>query len=85
MATAVPPRDEALQEQEKLYNFLKKYDLQNYYGKFVRSGVRRLTHLKVVSGEEDILNEIGLTTVEKRRLKTKVKENLSWRGKMVVS
>ncbi len=85
MATAIPPRDESLQEQEKLYNFLKKYDLQNHYTKFVRSGVRRLSHLKVVAGDDDSLNEIGLTKIEKDRLKTKVKENFSWKGRMVVN
>lgn len=86
MATAAATlKGEAIQEQEKLFNFLKKYDLQNYYSKFLQSGVRRLNHLKDVAGDEDSLSEIGLTRVERNRLKTKVKENLSRMGKMMVS
>ena len=84
-ASSASSRDESLQEQEKLYNFLKKYDLQIYYSKFVRSGVRRLSHLKSVAGDEESLSEIGLTKFERIRLKIKIKENFSWKGKVVVS
>jgi len=88
MATSATPlssRDENLLEQEKLYNFLKKYDLQNYYSKFVHCGVRKLSHLKSAAGDEESLSEIGLTKFERNRLKTKFKENFSWKGKVVVS
>ena len=86
MATAAAQaKGEAIQEQEKLFNFLKKYDLHDYYSKFLHSGVRRLNHLKDVAGDEDTMNEIGLKRAEMTRLKTKVKEHLTWRGKMVVS
>lgn len=86
MATtaAIQPESEALQEQEKLFNFLKRYDLHAYYSKFLLEGVRRLNHLKDV-GDDASLDAIGMSRIEKIRLRKKVKENVSWKGKFVVS
>ena len=83
MATA-PLDSEAIREQERLYNFLKKYDLHQYYKKFLLKGVHRLSHLKDVSADDASLDEIGLTRIERMRLKKKVKENVAWRGRFVV-
>lgn len=86
MATAATlPNGEALQEQEKLFNFLKKYDLQLHYNKFLQKGVRRLNHLKDVAVDDASLDEIGLSRIERVRLRKKVKENVTRRGKFVVT
>lgn len=77
--------NEALREKERLYNFLKKYDLHQYHDKFLLKGVHRLSHLKDVCADEDSMEEIGLSRIERLRLKKKVKENVAWRGKFVVS
>ena len=76
---------ETLREQERLYNFLKKYDLHQYYQKLTMKGVHRLTHLKAVLADEASLDEIGLSRIERVRLRKKVKENVAWRGRIVVS
>ena len=76
---------EVMREQERLYNFLKKYDLHQYYSKFLLKGVHRLTHLKGVLADEASLDEIGLSRIERMRLKKKVKENVAWRGRVMVS
>lgn len=76
---------ESLREQERLYNFLKKYDLHQYYQKLTVKGVHRLSHLKAVLGDEASLDEIGLSRIERVRLRKKVKENVAWRGRIVVS
>lgn len=73
------------QEQTRLFNFLKHYDLHQYYPKFVDSGVKRLSHLKDVVADEACLNEIGLTRPERIRLRKKVKENVESFGKFKVS
>ena len=76
---------EIAREQERLYNFLKKYDLHQYYTKFLQKGVHRLTHLKGVLADEASLDEIGLSRIERMRLKKKVKENVAWKGRVMVS
>ena len=73
------------QEQTRLFNFLKHYDLHQYYSKFMDRGVKRLTHLKDVVADEASLDEIGLTRPEKIRLRKKVKENVESIGKFKVS
>lgn len=75
---------ELTREQDRLFNFLKKYDLQQYYSKFLLKGVHRLTHLKGVLADEASLDEIGLSRIERMRLRKKVKENVAWKGKIVV-
>lgn len=72
------------QEQKKLYNFLKHYDLHQYYTKFVERGVRRFAHLKDVAADEATLEEIGLSRLERARFRKKVKENLESFGKLKV-
>lgn len=72
------------QEQTKLYNFLKHYDLHQYYTKFVESGIKRLTHLKDVSADDASLEDIGLSRPERMRLRKKVKENIESFGKLKV-
>lgn len=76
---------EGRREQERLYNFLSKYELHKYYTKFLEKGVYRLSHLKVVVADDGCLNEIGLSRIERLRLKQKVKENVAWRGRFVVN
>ncbi len=76
---------QAIHEKERLYNFLKKYDLHKYYQKFLLKGVHRLSHLKDVSVDETSLDEIGLSRIERQRLRKKVRENVAWRGRFVVS
>ena len=76
---------EAQQELEKLFNFLKWYNLHDYYNKFLQNGVCRLNHLKAVAGDDASLDEIGLSRIERVRLKKKVKENVSWKGKFMVT
>lgn len=74
-----------IREQERLFNFLKKYSLHQYYQKFLQKGVHRLNHLKDVCGDDASLDEIGLTRIERQRLKKKVKENVVWVGRFMVS
>lgn len=76
---------EVTRERERLFNFLKKYDLQQYYSKFLLKGVHRLTHLKAVLTDEASLDEVGLSRIERMRLRKKVKENVAWKGKIMVS
>ena len=71
-------------EQEKLFNFLKKYDLQAYYTKFLLKGVHRVNYLKDVVGDDASMDEIGLSRIERVRLRNKIRENLSWKGKFKV-
>ena len=74
-----------IREQERLFNFLKKYSLHQYYQKFLLKGVHRLSHLKDVCNDDASLDEIGLTRIERQRLKKKVKENVEWMGRIMVS
>lgn len=83
MATATQD-SEVVREQERLFNFLKKYDLDQYFQKFLLKGVHRLGHLKDVSADDASLDEIGLSRIERLRLKKKVKENVAWRGRIMV-
>jgi hypothetical protein len=86
MAMSTASQDlELIREGERLFNFLKKYDLHQYHTKFLHKGVHRLTHLKGVLADEASLDEIGLSRIERNRLRSKVKENVTWRGKLVVS
>ena len=75
---------ESLREKERLYNFLKKYDLHQYHDKFLVKGVHRLSHLKDVCADEGSMEEIGLSRIERQRLKKKVKENVALRGRIMV-
>lgn len=75
---------EQWQEQQRLYNFLKHYDLLHYHKKFLEKGVRRLSHLKDVAADDASLDEIGLSRPERLRLRKKVKENVEWMGKFKV-
>lgn len=81
---AVAPDIDMIREQERLFNFLKKYSLQQYYHKFLMKGVHRLNHLKDVCGDDASLDEIGLSRIERQRLRKKVKENVEWMGRLVV-
>ena len=81
---AVAQDVDMIREQERLFNFLKKYSLHQYYQKFLLKGVHRLNHLKDVCGDDASLDEIGLSRIERQRLKKKVKENVEWRGRIVV-
>lgn len=76
---------ETLREKERLYNFLKKYDLHQHFDKILQKGVHRLTHLKDVCADDSSMDEIGLSRIEKLRLKKKVRENVAWKGRFVVS
>ena len=73
------------QEQNKLYNFLKHYDLHQYYTRFVDNGIKRMTHLKDVSADDASLADIGLSRPERIRLRKKVKENIEVFGKLKVT
>ena len=75
---------ELWQEQQRLYNFLKHYDLLKKHKKFLEKGVRRLSHLKDVAADDASLDEIGLSRPERLRLRKKVKENVEWMGKFKV-
>ena len=75
---------ELWQDQQRLYNFLKHYDLLQYHKKFLEKGVRRLSHLKDVAADDASLDEIGLSRPERLRLRKKVKENVEWMGKFKV-
>lgn len=76
---------ELWQDQQRLYNFLKHYDLLHYHKKFLEKGVRRLSHLKDVAADDASLDEIGLSRPERLRLRKKVKENVEWKGRIMVS
>ena len=72
-------------ERERLYNFLKKYDLDNHYQKFLLNGVHRLSQLKDVVLDDASLEEVGLSRIERQRLRRKVKENVAWKGRFMVN
>ena len=84
MATGLPDEESLWQEQTRLFNFLKHYDLHKYFSKFVDSGVKRLSHLKDVAFDDTSLDDIGLTRPEKIRLRKKIKENVESFGKFKV-
>ena len=69
-------------EESRLYNFLKHYNLEQYYDGFVKLGVVKVAHLKDVDDHD--LTEIGMQRPEKIRLKKKVEENFSTMGKFKV-
>ena len=81
---AVAQDVDMIREQERLFNFLKKYSLHQYYQKFLLQVVHRLYHLKDVCGDDASLDEIGLSRIERQRLRKKVKENVEWMGRFVV-
>lgn len=71
-----------MEEEERLYNFLKHYSLEQYHESFVKLGVVKIAHLKDVDDED--LTNIGMQRPEKIRLKKKVEENFSTMGKFKV-
>ena len=84
MAVSMDDEPELWQDQQRLYNFLKHYDLLHYHKKFLEKGVRRLSHLKDVAADDTSLDQIGLSRPERLRLRKKVKENVEWMGRMKV-
>jgi activated CDC42 kinase 1 len=71
---------ELWREQQRFYNFLQHYDLHKYHQRFLRMGVRKLTHFKDVTDAD--LDAVGLTPPEKTRLRKKLDENFSTAGKI---
>lgn len=80
-ATAVTD-PELWREQQRFYNFLQRYDLLKYHQRFLKMGVRRLTHFKDVTDPD--LDAVGLTPPEKTRLRKKWDEHFSTKGKIIV-
>lgn len=74
---------ELWREQQRFFNFLQHYDLHKYHQRFLRMGVRRISHFKDVSDAD--LDAVGLTPPEKTRLRKKLDENFSTTGKLKVS
>ena len=69
-------------EQQRFYNFLQHYDLHKYHQRFIKMGVLRLTHFKDVTDAD--LDAVGFTPPEKTRLRKKLDENFSKKGKLKV-
>ncbi len=69
-------------EQQRFYNFLHHYDLQQYHQAFLAKGVSKVSHLK--SLDEVSLAEVGLSRPERIRLMRKTEENFSRTGKFKV-
>ena len=70
------------EEQQRLRNFLRYYDLGHYHQAFTNLGVTKLAYLKDVDDTD--LDKIGLTRPEKARLKKKVESYFSKFGKLKV-
>ena len=73
---------ELWKEQQRFYNFLQHYDLHKYHQRFLRMGVTRISHFKDVSDPD--LDAVGLSAPEKTRLRKKLDQNFSARGKLKV-
>lgn len=69
-------------EQRRLLNFLRHYDLGQYYQAFVTLGVTKIAYLRDVDDTD--LDKIGLTRPEKARLKKRVESHFSTFGKLKV-
>ena len=73
---------ELWRDQQRFYNFLQHYDLHKYHQRFSKMGVLRLNHFKDVTDAD--LDAVGLTPPEKTRLRKKLEENFSKKGKIMV-
>ena len=82
-ATAAVSDPELWRDQQRFYNFLQHYDLHKYHQRFLRMGVTRLSHFKDVTDAD--LDAVGLTRPEKTRLRKKLEQNFSTKGKLKVS
>ena len=69
-------------EQQRFYNFLQHYDLHKYHQRFLKMGVLRLSHFRDVTDAD--LDAVGLTPPEKTRLRKKLDENFSTKGRIRV-
>ena len=74
---------ELWRDQQRFYNFLQHYDLHRYHQRFLRMGVTRISHFKDVTDAD--LDAVGLTPPEKTRLRKKLEENFSTKGRLKVS
>ena len=73
---------ELWRDQQRFYNFLQHYDLHRYHQRFLRMGVTRISHFKDVTDAD--LDAVGLTPPEKTRLRKKLEENFSTKGRLKV-
>lgn len=69
-------------EQQRLQNFLRYYDLGQYYQGFVNMGVIKLSYLRDVDDAD--LDKLGLSRPERNRLKKKLESHYSTFGKLKV-
>lgn len=60
-------------EQKILFNFLKRYQLEQHFEKLIGERVTRVQHLKNTRSET--LRNLGLSDAEVDRLKTKLAQN----------
>ena len=75
----------AMEDDDKVlfHSFLRYYDLDPYYERFVKMGVLKVSHLKDVSDAD--LKAIGLSGPERTRLRKKAEKNFSTSGKLKVN
>ena len=66
----------------EFFNFLLKYDLQQYYERLRDEGVKKISHLQHVKSED--LEKIGMTKPERKRLLGKYEQHFSKLGKLKV-
>ena len=82
LSAVVGDNADSWQEQQRFYNFLCHYDLQQYHEKFLRVGVNKMAHLKDV--DDQSLEELGFTRPERVRLRKKVDKYFGFTAKFVV-
>ena len=66
----------------EFFNFLQRYDLQQYYERLRDDGVKKISHLRDVKGED--LEKIGMSKPERKRLLGKYEQHFSKLGKLKV-
>ena len=66
----------------EFFNFLKKYDLDQYHERLKQEGISKISHLQHVKGED--LEKVGMTKPEQKRLLGKYEQHFSKFGKFKV-
>jgi len=70
-------------QEIEFFNFLQKYDLQQYFDRLREDGVKKIGHLQHVKSED--LEKIGMSKPERQRLLGKYEQHFSKLGKLKVS
>lgn len=66
----------------EFFNFLQRYDLQQYHERLRDEGIKKISHLQHVKSED--LEKIGMTKPERKRLLGKYEQHFSKFGKLKV-